>query len=203
MSDEAKKALDQCETIYSRLRSLTTTENATKDDYLIGCDELYNQIKKIRHALEAVRGDGAEVLKGKAVNAFFNGLMFARKQGRRDLIDRISKVVDMCHEHFRESLAQFMLKNSIATGHGDTFDDLMEELQGEIDDMRALTPPDNADLVAVRDALIVAEEYFDNRADADCDQDGYIPNEEMRLLVDVREAIATLNRMMGEEGATP
>lgn len=39
-------------------------------------------------------------------------------------------------------------------------------------------------------ALAECEDYFDNRADADCDQDGFIPNEEMKLLQGVREALA-------------
>jgi hypothetical protein len=39
------------------------------------------------------------------------------------------------------------------------------------------------------DALSQCEDYFDNRADADCDQDGYIPNEEMKLLGVVRDAL--------------
>lgn len=39
------------------------------------------------------------------------------------------------------------------------------------------------------EALDACEDYFDNRADADCDQDGYIPNEEMKLLTLVREAL--------------
>jgi hypothetical protein len=38
-------------------------------------------------------------------------------------------------------------------------------------------------------ALYECEAYFDNRADADCDQDGFIPNEEMKLLSEVREAL--------------
>lgn len=41
----------------------------------------------------------------------------------------------------------------------------------------------------LRDASFECEEYFDNRADADCDQDGFIPNEEMKLLQVVREAL--------------
>jgi len=41
----------------------------------------------------------------------------------------------------------------------------------------------------VIDALERCEEYFDNRADADCDQDGYVPNEEMKLLQVVRDAL--------------
>jgi len=28
-------------------------------------------------------------------------------------------------------------------------------------------------------------EYFEERADADCDQDGYIPNKEMRMMVEI------------------
>lgn len=38
-------------------------------------------------------------------------------------------------------------------------------------------------------ALQECEEYFDKRADADHDQDGFIPNEEMRLLTMVKEAL--------------
>lgn len=33
------------------------------------------------------------------------------------------------------------------------------------------------------------DDYFDDRADADCDQDGYIPNEEMKLLTRIRELL--------------
>jgi hypothetical protein len=42
----------------------------------------------------------------------------------------------------------------------------------------------------VLEALQQCEDYFDNKADADCDQDGFIPNDEMRLLSAVREALA-------------
>lgn len=38
-------------------------------------------------------------------------------------------------------------------------------------------------------ALDECEDYFDNRADADCDQDGYVPNDEMRRLTTVRDAL--------------
>lgn len=47
-------------------------------------------------------------------------------------------------------------------------------------------------IVAAPDLLAVLKEveaYLDDRADADCDQDGYIPNAEMRLLVEVTKAI--------------
>ena len=59
---------------------------------------------------------------------------------------------------------------------------------GESGDLKS-----NARLIAAApdllDALSECEEYFDNRADADCDQDGFIPNEEMNLLTLVRDAI--------------
>jgi hypothetical protein len=38
--------------------------------------------------------------------------------------------------------------------------------------------------------LADCEDYFDRRSDADCDQDGFIPNDEMRHLTAIREAIA-------------
>lgn len=44
----------------------------------------------------------------------------------------------------------------------------------------------------VLDALLECEEYFDDRADCDCDQDGFIPNKEMRLLHLVKEALAAV-----------
>lgn len=39
--------------------------------------------------------------------------------------------------------------------------------------------------------LLDLRDYFDGRADADCDQDGYIPNEEMRILMELDHHIAT------------
>jgi hypothetical protein len=33
------------------------------------------------------------------------------------------------------------------------------------------------------------DEYFGDRADADCDQDGFIPNEEMKMLTRIRELL--------------
>jgi hypothetical protein len=38
-------------------------------------------------------------------------------------------------------------------------------------------------------------EYFDNRADADCDQDGFIPNAEMRLKSRCDEATELLAKL--------
>lgn len=47
----------------------------------------------------------------------------------------------------------------------------------------------SATITQMREAMVEAEDYFDQRSDADCDQDGYIPNEEMKLLQVVREAL--------------
>ncbi len=37
--------------------------------------------------------------------------------------------------------------------------------------------------------LLECREYFDQRADADCDQDGFIPNEEMRRVASIDECL--------------
>jgi len=38
---------------------------------------------------------------------------------------------------YRERLASWMASNGLATGHGDTFDDLLDELAWQIEEMRA------------------------------------------------------------------
>jgi len=51
----------------------------------------------------------------------------------------------------------------------------------------------------VKAALVTLEEvseYLGQRADADCDQDGFIPNAEMRLQTEVDEAIYLLERVI-------
>lgn len=64
-----------------------------------------------------------------------------------------------------------------------------EQVKGSGDEIAALVVKavkSRGDLIA---ALQECEDYFDQRADADCDQDGYIPNEEMKLLTLVRDAL--------------
>lgn len=41
----------------------------------------------------------------------------------------------------------------------------------------------------LREMLEECSDYFDNRADADCDQDGFIPNREMEILSKVKSAL--------------
>jgi len=48
----------------------------------------------------------------------------------------------------------------------------------------------DAEIARLREVLDQCEDYFDNRADADCDQDGFQPNREMVLLSVVRAALA-------------
>ena len=49
----------------------------------------------------------------------------------------------------------------------------------------------------VTEALEECQEYFDNRADADCDQDGFIPNKEMVLLSKVKTAMKAFDELQG------
>lgn len=45
----------------------------------------------------------------------------------------------------------------------------------------------------IEDTLVKCEEYFDNKSDADFDSaSGFIPNEEMKLLVSLRERLVRL-----------
>ena len=46
-----------------------------------------------------------------------------------------------------------------------------------------------AHAIKLEAALNECAEYFNQRSDADCDQDGFIPNEEMRLLTEIEEAL--------------
>ncbi|NTE87243.1 hypothetical protein [Agrobacterium rubi] len=66
-----------------------------------------------------------------------------------------------------------------------------EEPVGEISPLTEDGPISKAfkQSASIRSLLLELENYFDGRADADCDQDGFIPNDEMRLLTEVREAL--------------
>ena len=40
------------------------------------------------------------------------------------------------HRYYRDKLANWMLTNGFATGHGDTFDDLLAELDKQVEELR-------------------------------------------------------------------
>ena len=67
------------------------------------------------------------------------------------------------------------------------YDDIspMDEAKDEIDRLEAL-------LGKLEGALAECLDYFEDRQDADCDQDGFIPNEEMKMAQMVKEALKCL-----------
>ena len=75
-----------------------------------------------------------------------------------------------------KSLAQWAKVEAAAVTAGSTAQ-ATNVLQMALDDLKAL-------------GFLLDEmaEYFDKHADADMDQDGYVPNTEMRMLVELREA---------------
>lgn len=81
-----------------------------------------------------------------------------------------------------------MIDRWIAECYSGRFTGMIKHPRGEyvrISDVPSLSVPQD-----ILDALSEAEEYFENRADADYDQDGFVPNEEMKLLKTLRDAIA-------------
>lgn len=59
---------------------------------------------------------------------------FSEKQARLELIGR---VLIQVQAEARELLAAWMIENSFATGHGDTFEDLLRELTWQVAEIRA------------------------------------------------------------------
>lgn len=45
-------------------------------------------------------------------------------------------LVETTQRHYRERLASFIISHSLSTGHGDTFDDLLIELGGQIKELQ-------------------------------------------------------------------
>lgn len=56
--------------------------------------------------------------------------------------------------------------------------------------------------ISVQDILERIEEYFDDRADADCEGDPprYVPNEEMQLYTALQEARAWIDQLIRDNG---
>lgn len=44
-------------------------------------------------------------------------------------------------------------------------------------------------IATLESTLTECREYFEERADADCDQDGFIPNMEMKIMVEIDEVM--------------
>lgn len=63
-----------------------------------------------------------------------------------------------------------------------------EFIEDELMEANSLIEQLERKLEIMLEALDECEEYFDNKADADCDQDGFVPNAEMKLLSQVRLA---------------
>ena len=68
------------------------------------------------------------------------------------------------------------------------------EVRRELHDVLFQADKHRALIERLTAALTECEDYFDNRADADCDQDGFIPNEEMKRLQGVRDALAAAKK---------
>lgn len=51
---------------------------------------------------------------------------------------------------------------------------------------------------AMREVLDECESYFERFADADCDQDGFVPNEEMTRLNSVRSALTLADFVLAD-----
>jgi hypothetical protein len=47
----------------------------------------------------------------------------------------------------------------------------------------------NRRIEQLQNLLLDLREYFDQRADADCDEDGFIANEEMRIMMRIDEEL--------------
>lgn len=54
--------------------------------------------------------------------------------------DYLRRALDPSVIDSREAVANWMIKHSFATGHGDTLADLLEELSGQIAKLRAKPP---------------------------------------------------------------
>jgi len=86
------------------------------------------------------------------------------------------------HTSFEDSsvLGKF---NDDCKAIGRQIDAKAEELRAAYQEIDRLTQRNNKLLGALADCY----DYFDSRADADCDQDGFAPNEEMKMLSALKE----------------
>ena len=57
-----------------------------------------------------------------------------KNQSMQDGKLNLSKFADLVAAHQREKVSQWMMAQSYATGHGDTIEDLLEELEWQINE---------------------------------------------------------------------
>jgi len=55
--------------------------------------------------------------------------------------ERVAEAVMVERDRCRELVAAWMIANSFATGHGDTIEDLLAELKGDLAEIRAKDTP--------------------------------------------------------------
>jgi len=111
------------------------------------------------------------------------------------ICDAVNSDLAVVHEEFDEDgtvawddVAKHNMAH-IARCSPDAIDRLLAHLDATTARLTSLAE-DNAKLRGmVEEVLEECEDYFDNRADADCDQDGFVPNKEMSLLMAVRNAL--------------
>jgi chromosome segregation ATPase len=65
----------------------------------------------------------------------------------------------------------------------------LEQTRDNLSDAEAHIEKLEAKIEKLESLIDELEDWFDNRADCDCDQDGYIPNAEMQMLMLIREVL--------------
>lgn len=78
--------------------------------------------------------------------------------GAADHIESLSAELTALHVVYREKLASWMVANSIATGHGETFDDLLGELRAHLERAK---PARSNFVCAVRNGSVGANDPLD------------------------------------------
>ena len=137
--------------------------------------------------LDAFQAQAARIAELERVIAWANNSLFGShgfflsKNGGHDDEHHLDRQIEALKEHLRKERDR-----SIAL---EAERDMLREKS--ISNARERNAAER-DLAAAVEALIECEDYFDNRADADCDQDGFIPNKEMVLLASVRGVLAKL-----------
>ncbi|KSV78969.1 hypothetical protein N182_18400 [Sinorhizobium sp. GL2] len=104
----------------------------------------------------------------------------------RELADRNLKVSDLLIENEARNAAIYHLNRELAAEK-----ECVEDLRAEVERHSNAAAASRLYASQAKDALVECEEYFDDRADAEYFTDSAAPhpNEEMKLLTLVRDAI--------------